>query len=92
MILFTILRSMLCILKEAKVNITPWEQIYMVFIESVIPKIHFLEFISNPSFVIAHYNNKYQKSEHVINFYELTAFTAKIVKSVYDIIGRKNIL
>ena len=46
--LFTILRSMLCILKEAKVNITFWAQVYMVFIESLIPKIHFLPLYAKP--------------------------------------------
>ena len=44
-------------------------------------------------FVIADDKNNYQKkSLHVINFYELTAFTAKLVKCLYDIIGRKIIL
>ena len=40
----------------------------------------------------ADYKNNYQKSGHVINFYELTALTAKLVKFGHDIIGRKIIL
>ena len=36
--------------------------------------------------------NNYQKSGHVINFYEQLAFTAKFVKCLDDIIGRKVIL
>ena len=37
----------------------------------------------------ADYKNNYQKSGHVINFYELTALTSKLVKFGHDIIGRK---
>ena len=65
--LFTILRSMLCILKEAKVNITFWAQVYMVFIESLIPKIHFLPFVTNRTpnqydmIIRADGKNNYQK-------------------------------